>query len=261
MHVSDPDTRKIAVVGYPKSGNTWVTRLVGGLAQCPVAGFWQSDHDEIAREGLDRESNYACYKSHHALDALRNFEEQPWKVIYVLRDPRDIVFSAAPYFYNGYRKKISGQFIAAVVPDMLAYPFGGAAWMKGVMIETILRGNADVHHWCRLPWREHVQPYLAAPEILKVRYEDLILNADEACEKIVRFLETSRTRDEIRQVVEAQSFENVKRKFRRSGNRRKSGFLRKGGTGYWRSNLSPDEKELFAKNLGPILQEIGYPVD
>ena len=62
--------KKIIVVGYPKSGCTWATRLVAELVGCPVAGFWQSDKKEIAIEGEDRVSDFRCYKSHHQLAEL-----------------------------------------------------------------------------------------------------------------------------------------------------------------------------------------------
>ena len=31
--------KKIIIVGYPKSGNTWLTRLTADLVGCPVEGF------------------------------------------------------------------------------------------------------------------------------------------------------------------------------------------------------------------------------
>jgi hypothetical protein len=41
----------VVVAGYPKSGTTWVVQLVAELIGGPVVGFWDSGHDEIAREG------------------------------------------------------------------------------------------------------------------------------------------------------------------------------------------------------------------
>jgi hypothetical protein len=52
----------VIIVGYPKSGNTWVTRLVAELIGCPVVGFLDyDDQPEIAREGLNRRSDYQCF--------------------------------------------------------------------------------------------------------------------------------------------------------------------------------------------------------
>ena len=55
--------KNIIVVGYPKSGSTWITRLTAELVGCPITGFWnQSNQNEIAREGQDRTSDFRCFK-------------------------------------------------------------------------------------------------------------------------------------------------------------------------------------------------------
>ena len=79
--------KEIIVIGYPKSGCTWATRLVAELVGCPVAGFWLSDKEEIATEGQERISDYRCFKSHHQLSELGispNHSEK--RLIYILRD-------------------------------------------------------------------------------------------------------------------------------------------------------------------------------
>lgn len=51
-------TQEVLVVGYPKSGNTWLTRLVAELISCPVKRFFgQPGNPEIAIEGSNHQSN------------------------------------------------------------------------------------------------------------------------------------------------------------------------------------------------------------
>ena len=92
--------KKIIIAGYPKSGNTWLTRLVANLVDCPVAGFWGSDHDEIASEGASRMSEFECYKAHQTYEDLIQCSD--WSgdcsVIYIIRDPRDVALSGANFF-------------------------------------------------------------------------------------------------------------------------------------------------------------------
>ena len=59
---------RIIVCGYPKSGNTWLTRLVAEIIMSPVVGFWMYPlHNEVAIEGLDRKSDYMCFKAHQCI--------------------------------------------------------------------------------------------------------------------------------------------------------------------------------------------------
>lgn len=95
--------KNVIIVGYPKSGNTWITRLTAELIGCPVSGFWnEPDNQEIAVEGQSRNSEFRCFKSHHPLSELSNtFDTKDHKknhIIYVIRDPRDVSVSGAHYF-------------------------------------------------------------------------------------------------------------------------------------------------------------------
>ena len=252
--------KNIVITGYPKSGNTWITRLVAELIQCPVEGFWQSQHDEIASEGSDRNSPYACYKSHHQLYELESLEALPWKIIYVIRDPRDIVFSGMPYFYRGYLRAVKHRLFLHPVLSRIYYHLGGKQEMKRVMIRTILEGDSRTHRWCKVSWAAHVAPFVKRPDILKITYRDMLSDPVSCCQNILEYLSVTRTAEEISNAIQNQSFNVVSEKFRNSGQVRKAKFLRAGRRGYWRSQLSPAEQKLFADALGTELQDLGFTV-
>src|SRR6056297_564086 len=98
------DSRQIVIAsGYPKSGNTWLTRLTAQLIGCPVKGFWtQPQNKDHAIEGTERVSEYRCFKSHHTYQSLEEsfttFGNRTEKVIYIVRDPRDVAISATFFF-------------------------------------------------------------------------------------------------------------------------------------------------------------------
>ena len=167
--------KKIIVVGYPKSGCTWATRLVAELVGCLVAGFWQSDKKEIAVEGEHRVSDFFCYKSHHQLGELGLRPDDPdvW-LIYVLRDPRDIAISAANYFQFDRFPRLAALFRSVRRGEKLyrhtLYPLlVSQNYRLDRMTEALLHGSAEVHNWCRVSWREHWRPRQAGVSI--IRYE------------------------------------------------------------------------------------------
>ena len=250
--------KNIVIVGYPKSGNTWVTRLAAELIQCPVSGFWYSSHEEIAKEGMERISEFACYKSHHQLHKLESFTEKPWKIIYVIRDPRDIVFSGIPYFYADFRKKTEHQLLTLLIPDKMHFWLGGRHKIKREMIQAVLHGNANVHAWCKVSWSRHMTPFLQRPDILKIKYEALLEKPVESCKTVLQFLSLSRTDEEISRAIYNQSFDTVKTKLKKSGVSHQSGFLHKGKAGYWKDGLTASEKELFIQHLKQEFQQLGY---
>jgi len=249
--------KNIVVVGYPKSGSTWLTRLVGELISCPVSGFWKSSHDEIAIEGLNRVSDYRCYKSHHQHHELFKDKRSLSKVVYVLRDPRDVLVSGLYYFGLTPNKKVQESLLLRLAYKAY-FNLGGKQHTKQEMLQAILFGNKRLSYWCRVSWKDHVAPYQNDPTVLKIRYESLMADPQLECRNILDFLGIQRSSEDIDRAIDRQSFDKVKSKFIITGDRRKSGFLRKGVSGDWKNHLNPADMTLLHDHMKTFLLSLGY---
>jgi Sulfotransferase domain len=255
--------KKIIVVGYPKSGCTWATRLVAELVGCPVGGFWQSDKKEIAVEGEDRVSDFRCYKSHHQLAELGVSPNEPeTSIVYILRDPRDIAISAANYFQFDRFPRLVGLFRRVRRGEKLyrhtLYPLlVGQDYRLEQMTEALLHGSAAVHNWVRVSWCDHWRPYQQAGVPI-VRYEDLLEKPEEEAVRILRHLGIERAPEQIATAVQNQSFERKKEALLRRGETGRAKFLRVGKSGQWREKLPAALQQRFAEELGAELAEWEY---
>ena len=255
--------KNIIVAGYPKSGCTWATRLVAELVGCPVAGFWQSDKKEIASEGADRVSDFRCFKSHHQLSELGVAPNDPGtRLIYVLRDPRDIAISASNYFQFDRFPKLAELFRRVrrgekLYRHTLYRLLVRENYRLERMTEALLHGSAEVHNWVRISWPEHWRPYEQAGVPI-IRYEDLLAAPEEQSGRILRHLGIERSPAAIAAAVENQSFERKKETLRQSGETGRAKFLRVGKSGQWQARLPADLQARFARELGGELAKWGY---
>lgn len=101
--------KTVLVVGYPRSGNTWVARLIAEALDSPVSRF--RDALPISVEGQDRPGDWFISQLHlklvhkgaegNALCGAWEFNVDAWKgerIILVYRDPRDVAISAKHYW-------------------------------------------------------------------------------------------------------------------------------------------------------------------
>ena len=255
---------RVIIVGYPKSGNTWLTRLTAELLNSPVKGFLYAERDEIAIEGKERSNTYQVYKSHHQLHEFKNGELEKSKIIYIYRDPRDVSLSGAGYFYKQRNFFNSKYYLLKLVNKLISKFYQNFLDKKAMldsMINAVLNGDANLNHWCRVSWKTHVLPYLSEPQILVIKYEDLLKNTRLECDRLLEFLEVDDISEKaIETAIHNQTFEVVKKKFLRQGKFRKAFFLRSGKAEQWRKRLSKSEKEKFVLDLGDILEQMGYPL-
>jgi hypothetical protein len=255
--------KDIIVVGYPKSGNTWITRLTAELVNCPVTGFWQSAHWEYAQEGQDRVSEFQCYKAHHQLHELKiDPEKTDTKIIYVVRDPRDIVVSGANYFR--FQRSAFLEKVMYRIPGLGKWwDKTGYAWIHPEsyrierMVNAVLFGDRKIHGWVRIPWSAHYRPYLNN-NTLFIRYETVLAQPYEASCAILEHLGLERSAEFINNAITKQSFKKRKEDFVNSGNHAQAQFLRKGKNEQWRTKLTSFQKQLFNQHLADDLKRFSY---
>lgn len=253
----------IVVCGYPKSGNTWLTRLTAELLNCPVKGFWSSPNQaEIAVEGKERISLHRVYKSHHQYLSLAN-DQNIHKIIYIVRDPRDVVLSGLHYFdlsefrwIDWLEKKILSRkdFIA----DLADKVFYISKRRAEKMVEILLKGSENLSFreertWLKPSWRKHVTPFLASKDILKIRYEDLIDDAKLNCKKILEYIGHADVEEErIKSAIEKQSFEFKKKEYMSKSDKVNLKFLRQGKYGEWINKLD----DFLVNEINDSLQDL-----
>ena len=261
----------IIVVGYPKSGSTWIVRLTAELVGGPVAGFWgHPDAQEMAMEGAERISPYRCYKAHQPFPELGVNVDEPDapKVIYVVRDPRDVAVSGAHYF--AFKQQIRQHAWLRVVAWLLRQ----LGWSRrdiarrlfsldqrlAFMVSSVLQGASCNEGWRRLPWVEHVAGY-RRPGVLLVRYEDMLTAPDRECSRILAHVGLEAQATSIRTALSRHNFKSTKERFIQAGKTEHAEFLRSGRAGEWRNCLSSAQQAWFQQHVGECLRQLNYAVE
>lgn len=251
---------RIIICGYPKSGNTWLTRLTAELIGCPVAGFWGQPHNpEIAIEGSERVSEYECYKAHHSLSYLKRTLETSGngteRIIYIVRDPRDVAVSASYYFLFPSLNSPRDIWVKKQLTDWYIQLFGQKRDPSRI-IHSMINGT-DSFSWMNVPWDEHTKEYINS-DIHIIRYKDLLESTMGEAGKLLAYIGIERSHSEIERAVRNQSFEFKKGQFLEQKKKRKADFLRKGEIGQWKTELTKKQINKIEEAFRDIIVKLGY---
>lgn len=256
-------SKNIIIAGFPKSGTMWTTRLVAQIVGCPVKGYWGLDYDTTVKEGESRTSSWNCYISHHLYSELTDVNfHNICKIIYVVRDPRDIVVSGI-FHFNFYHKPIS------ILKNEFPQPGRLLRFLKFAsrttygqkrkiqrMINLLINGDPYINQ-CQHPWGHHVNSYLAH-DVIFVKYEDLLNNGTNTLKQILSYLGETRTEDEIADAIAQQSFGKRKKEFIEKGDKIRARHLRIGKSGDWKYYLSDYDCQVLSEHYRELMVKFNY---
>lgn len=236
------------ITSYPRSGNTWTRFLIANLMhpdrQVTFANIESliPDATALSSRALKRVPRPRLIKSHEYFDPRYR------KVIYLVRDPRDVVLSQ----YNFRRKYRS-------IAD--SYP------IERYVAERFLPGDLDVS------WGEHVGSWLGTrkhhPGFLLLRYEDLHREPALQLRRIANFLGVDPAGDELAQAVERSAagrlrqLEKVEheRWVSTKGKRADVPFIADAIAGGWEQKLPHASVALIQSAWGDLMNALGYEID
>lgn len=234
----------IYIAGYPKSGNTWLTRLLADVLNSPSGGCMpEEDAKEIATEGQDRPGPYIVRKGHFVLiddDGPGPVVPLPhrlaWKrltnerIVFLVRDPRDICVSGAYHWHT--------------TPEQF--------------LDRMIKG--DVARCGR--WDEYCEGYAAhlamATGFVLAQYEKLLKDPyTETYSLIKQILPNSRIQNKrFKKAIDRQSF--AARAAGKDEAELRRNNMRKGVVGDWRNHFTPAMNERIWNEFGWMMERLGY---
>ena len=238
----------------PKSGSHLLTQILAGLVEIgPFVdpGFPPVNRDErnqplgenlIVNHIQSMKPGDIRYGYIHSREPYLTILSQPkYATFFVYRDPRDMLISHI--FYAKDMHPGHGMH------DYYNQRLNSMEERINVAIEGVLEPGFEL-----ASVRQRYESYmgwLKKPQILAIKFEDLILRRVEAFESMIKHLEKYETKLNCGISTAVDILIDKIQPY-------KSGTYRKGVPGEWKEHFSDSNKMLFKKITGNLLQDLGY---
>jgi hypothetical protein len=270
----------IWLASFPKSGNTWMRSFLHNLLRNPTESYdintltdftigesqtrWFKPFDprpgsqysmadvrrmrpDVHRSFTTRSPDSIFVKTHNALIEDEGVPLVTMGVtagaIYIVRDPRDVAISYAHH---------QGQPLDHII-DML----GQEAACTG--------GDDNNVYECTSSWSRHVDSWTQTPnpQLLVVRYEDLLDQPVKSFGAVAKFLGLEVSRPRLDKAMKLSSFKVLKAQEQRKGfierpARSDAAFFREGRSGQWKKVLTPEQVARIEAEHGEQMRRFGY---
>lgn len=249
----------IFLVGHPKSGNTWLTLMLGILIEKNFSkNITLGNIQEFIPSFHARDGTIKLYGHFPDPRIFRNerpiYPELLPKTIYIVRDPRSAYVSYYHhclhdnYIFN--RGSLEWKF-EDFVEEMLTY---GCIRSVGAYM---IRWDKQVSQWLE---RSKNQP------VKIVKYEDMKMDRRKVLEDVVEFAGIPCSEEDIDMAFERSSFNNMRKEEETygatpySGTRGEGGYyyVRQGKTDGWKDEMSQDIVKRIEREFCETMKKVGY---
>jgi hypothetical protein len=263
---------RIYIVGFPKSGNTWLTRLVADALDAPAgSGMGIEDKNEIASyvdSNRKQNSNIKVLKTHFLPDKHLELEKGNHHVIYIFRDFRDVLISA--FFYKNAKVSedlskllTTKQFLNLKIGSKIKFVQNRNKFYNFAK-NLCKTWSTDVGSWSEniKEWRSINNENILSKSF--TTYEKLLSNPEKELEKIFNNIKLNVDKSRIKEAINNQSFKTKIEKIEKEDNEIPLGkdfnkrFMRKGKSGDWVNFLTKKIATLIESSNGVMMGELGY---
>lgn len=237
------------LTAYPKSGNTWTRFLVGNLIHEGGAVTFLSIPEIIPHIDFKSKRFFKTMPRARVINCHEPFNPRYKRVIYVVRDPRDVAVS----LYHFQRKR-------RVIEDKYPIQSFITRFLAGENVRPDRMGS----------WAENVTSWMTvrqnSPGFLLVRYEDLLENPERELAEVASFLGIKASPERIARTVELSSAPHMRelemaqggKWHQAKGTRTDIPFVRSASSGGWRKSLPQSSVAEMESAWGPVMVRLGY---
>jgi hypothetical protein len=239
------------IVSYPKSGNTWMRFLIANLIhQNDPVTFANIEQVIPHCEGQSKRF-FKTMPRPRFIKCHECFDPRYPKVIYIVRDPRDVVVSQ--YYFQRKGGAIDDsypieRFVTRFVAGETSRPPRYGSWADNVASWLALRQSS--------------------PRFMLIRYEDILAQTSRELTRIASFLGIEATPEQLAAVLERSSADQM-RKLEKvqaevwtqtKNTRQDIPFIRSAHAGGWKSKLPESSAVEMESAWAPLMKRLGYEV-
>lgn len=239
----------VYLVSYPKSGNTWVRFLLANLLHPETPTTFKNIDMRVPEIYNYSDRELRAFPRPRLVKSHEPFDFRYPKVIYVVRDPRDVAISK----YHWIRKWRG-------IPD--GYPIEDfvTRWIAAEFDRYLRAGS----------WADNVLSWLAMraglANFLLVRYEDLVTSGRNELRRVASFLGIENTQETLSRAIELSSADHMRALEKRESRqwrdtrptRQDIPFVRKATAGGWRTACPQTAVLRIETAWWPLMRLLGY---
>jgi len=239
--------RQFFLVSFPKTGRTWLMYMINQIKEQgnhrlkkeKYFIFKEHDNSEIILEDGTRNNPLDVFKF------TSRFRYRRGKVIFLVRDPRDVIVS----HFHQVTKRAKNPFIFNSISEF---------------VKDDILGFKRIIHFYNLWYYQQQKP----TDFLLIKYEDLLENGVQTLSEITSFLNISITTNNLQEIYHQSSSDKMRKKekanqlegFNDFGKSRDQLKVRNARIGGYKSELSEEDILYCNKEMKNLNTYFGYKI-